>query len=56
MARFCSVLAGFVVALLLIASPASGQEKQYELSNFDVTVHLDPNGGATGAAGAAGAT
>ena len=34
------VLAG----LFLATHPATAQEKQYELSNFDVTVHVQPDG------------
>jgi len=34
-----------LLALLLVAGPASAQEKQYEFSNFDVTVHVRPDGG-----------
>ena len=31
-------------ALCLLVFPAAAQEKQYELSNFDVTVHVRPDG------------
>lgn len=44
MARRSGILVVFL-ALLLVVGPASAQEKQYELSNFDVTVHVRPDGG-----------
>lgn len=43
MARLPGVLL-VLVGLLLTAGPATAQEKQYELSNFDVTVHVRPDG------------
>jgi len=43
MSRFSTALL-VLSALCLLVSPASAQEKQYELSNFDVTVHLRPDG------------
>lgn len=34
----------FLVVLCLVATPARAQEKQYELSNFDVTIAVQPDG------------
>ncbi|MBB4088539.1 DUF2207 domain-containing protein [Salinibacter ruber] len=40
-----SILRLSVVALLLAAGPAAAQEQQYVLSEMDVTVHVQPDGG-----------